>query len=293
MIEAHIFQDLFLSSVRLSVPLIFAAYGGMMSERSGIANIALESYLLFSAFAAAAATSLFASLWMGVLFGLLAAGLIGFLFAIVCVYGRGDQVVIGTAFNLLAVGSIPVLNKSLFGITGSTPALSMQLRFTEPLLFFALSIAMVAFLEFLFRKTRHGLRVTACGENPMALETQGVSYKKLRVRAVVEGSVIAGIGGIYLSLCQGSAYVREMSAGRGFIALAALILGGWRPLPTFLACLFFAFTDAVQIQLQGKAVAGYQIPNSLVQISPYVITLILLMFSSRKVLAPRAINRHL
>ncbi len=293
MIEAHFISDLLLSSVRLSVPLIFAAYGGMMSERSGVANIALESYLLFSAFAAAAATSLFASLWMGVLFGLLAAGLIGLLFAVICVYGRGDQVVIGTAFNLLAVGSIPVLNKALFGITGSTPALSMQLRFTDPLIFFGLSILIVVFLEFLFRKTRHGLRLTACGENPLALETQGVSYKNLRVRAVIEGSLIAGVGGIYLSLCQGSAYVREMSAGRGFIALAALILGGWKPLPTFLACLFFAATDAIQIQLQGKAIGGFQIPNSLVQISPYLITLLLLMFSSRKVLAPRAINQHL
>ncbi len=286
-------EDLLLSSVRLSVPLIFAAYGGMMSERSGVANIALESYLLFSAFAAAAATSLFASLWMGVLVGLLAAGFIGLIFAIVCVYGRGDQVVVGTAFNLLAVGSIPVLNKSLFGITGSTPALSMRLRFTNPLIFFALAILLVGFLEFLFRKTRHGLRVTACGENPMALETQGVSHKKLRVRAIIEGSIIAGVGGIYLSLCQGSAYVREMSAGRGFIALAALILGGWKPLPTFLACLFFAVTDAIQIQLQGKSLGGFEVPNSLVQISPYVITLILLMFSSRKVLAPRAINKNL
>ncbi len=290
--ELHSFQDLLLSSVRLSVPLIFAAYGGLMSERSGVANIALEAYLLFSAFAAAAATSIFASLWMGILFGLLAAGLIGFIFAIVCVYGRGDQVVIGTAFNLLAVGSIPVMNKSLFGITGSTPALSLQLRFTQPLLFFGFSILIMLSLEYLFRKTRHGLRVTACGENPLALETQGVSSRKLRIRAVVEGSLIAGCGGIYLSLCQGSAYVREMAAGRGFIALAALILGGWRPFPTLLACLFFALTDAIQIQLQGKTIGEYQIPNSLVQISPYLITLLLLIFSSRKVLAPRAINTN-
>ena len=293
MIEMHMIQDLLLSSIRLSVPLIFAAYGGLMSEKSGVANIALESYLLFSAFAAAAATSLFASLWMGVLFGLLAAGLVGLLFALICIYGRGDQVVIGTAFNLLAVGSIPVFNKALFGITGSTPALPMQLRFTEPLIFFGVAVLLVLAFEFLFRKTRHGLRVTACGENPMALETQGVSAKNLRLRAVIEGSLVAGIGGIYLSLCQGSAYVREMSAGRGFIALAALILGGWRPLPTFLACLFFAFTDAIQIQLQGKSIGDIQIPNSIVQISPYLITLLLLVFSSRKVLAPRAINRPL
>ncbi len=287
------FLDLMLSSVRLSVPLIFAAYGGMMSERSGVANIALEAYLLVSAFAAAAATSLFASLWIGVLFGLLAAALIGLLFALVCVYGRGDQVVIGTAFNLLAVGSIPVMTKALFSITGSTPALPLQLRFTQPLEFFLLAVAFALFLEFLFRQTRHGLRITAAGENPLALMTQGVAYKKLRVRAIVEGSMIAGLGGIYLSLCQGSAYVRDMAAGRGFIALAALILGAWRPLPTLLACLFFAVTDALQIQLQGKAIGGIQVPNSLVQISPYVITLLLLVFSSRKVQAPRAINRNI
>jgi ABC-type uncharacterized transport system permease subunit len=287
------FLDLMSSSVRLSVPLIFAAYGGLMSERSGVANIALESYLLVSAFAAAAATSIFASLWIGVLFGLLAAALIGLLFALVCVYGRGDQVVIGTAFNLLAVGSIPVMTKALFSITGSTPALPLHLRFTQPLEFFAIAIVFVLFLEFLFRKTRHGLRVTAAGENPLALITQGVAYKKLRVRAIVEGSIIAGLGGIYLSLCQGSAYVRDMAAGRGFIALAALILGAWRPIPTFLACLFFAVTDALQIQLQGKAIGGVQVPNSLVQISPYVITLLLLVFSSRKVQAPLAINRNI
>jgi len=284
--------DFILSVARLGVPLIFAAYGGMLSERSGVANIALEAYLLFSAFAAAAATSIFASLWMGVLFGLLAAALVGVLFAVVCVYGRGDQVVIGMAFNLLAAGSIPIFNKALFSITGSTPALPMQLRMTEPLIFFGLALVFVLFLEFLFRKTKHGLRITACGENPMALMTQGVSYKKLRLRAVVEGSLIAGLGGIYLSLCQGSGYARDMAAGRGFIALAALILGAWRPLPTFLACLFFAATDAVQIQLQGKAIAGVLIPNSLIQISPYVVTLILLVFSSRRVLAPQAINKQ-
>ncbi len=284
-------QDILWSTLRLAVPLIFAAYGGMLSERSGIANIALESYLLVSAFAAATVTYLSGSLALGVMAGLVAAGTTGFLFAIVCVYGRGDQIVVGTAFNLLAVGVLPVMNKALFNITGSTPALPVALRFSEPLWFFVLALLVTALFAALFRFTRHGIRITAAGENPQALVTQGVSFRKVRIRAVVEGSLIAGIGGIYLSLCQGSGYVREMSAGRGFIALAALIFGAWRPVPTLLACLFFALTDALQIQLQGVVWRGVEIPNQFVQIIPYAATILVLILYARKISAPAAINQ--
>ena len=147
-------------------------------------------------------------------------------------------------------------------------------------------------LQFLFRRTRHGLRIWAAGENPGALITQGVNHKLVRLRAVIEGSLIAGIGGIYLSLCQGSGYVREMAAGRGFIALAALIFGAWKPIPTVLACLFFAFTDAGQMLLQGQKIDGVVVPNQFVQIMPYVATLIVLVFFSRKISAPKAINQN-
>lgn len=280
-----------MSSIRLSIPLIFAALGGLMSERSGVANIALEAYLLFSAFAAAAATSLFANVYLGVIAAIIVSAIIGYIYAIVCVYGKGDQIVIGTAFNLLAAGIIPVLTKTFFGITGSTPSLEMSDRFTSPIYFFVIGICLVVVLDFVFRKTKHGLRIHASGENPHALLTQGVSFKKVRIWAIVEGSIIAGIGGIYLSVCQSSSYVRDMAAGRGFIALAALILGAWKPIPTFLACLFFSATDALQIQLQGQTLNGIQIPNSLIQVIPYLITLCILVFTKRAVLAPRAINK--
>lgn len=283
--------DIVLSTLRLAVPILFAAYGGMLSERSGIANIALEANLLFSAFAGAAVTALTGDVWVGALCGLMASAISGFFFAAICIWGRGDQIVIGTAFNLLAYGSIPVVTKALFGITGSTPALSAEQTFHNPYVFAALALAVLGAYEFLFRSTRHGIRILAAGENPAALITQGVSEKAVRVRAVVEGSLITGIGGVYLSLCQGSGYIREMSAGRGFIALAALIFGGWRPLPTLFACLFFALTDAVQIQLQGQQIAGHAVPNQFVQIIPYIATLFVLVAYARKIRAPAAINR--
>jgi simple sugar transport system permease protein len=286
-----VFGDILLSTLRLSVPLIFAAYGGMMSERSGVANIALESYLLISAFVGAAVTALVGNLWVGVACGLLAAGLTGLLFGVICIWGRGDQIVIGTAFNLLASGLIPVVTKAVFNVTGSTPALSAELRFQQPWLFFVVAILSMGALQFLFASTRHGLRVTAAGENPGALLTQGVSYNLVRLRAVIEGSLVAGVGGIYLSLCQGSGYIREMAAGRGFIALAALIFGAWKPVPTFLACLFFSFTDAIQMQLQGQKIGDITVPNQFVQIIPYAATLFVLIFYARRISAPAAINQ--
>lgn len=286
-------KELLVSAMRLSVPLIFAALGGLMSERSGVANIALEALLLFSAFASGAVTALTGDVFLGVAAGLAAAAVVGAIFGSICLWGRGDQVVVGTGMNLLAAGLIPVITKAMFDRTGSTPALSSELTFHQPVYFFVVAVVAFIALEFTFRRTRHGLRITAAGENPLALRTQGVSDRKVRLRAIVEGSVIAGIGGVYLSLCQGSGYIRDMSAGRGFIALAALIFGAWRPWSTFLACLFFAFTDAIQIQLQGQKIGSFVIPNQFVQIFPYVATLLVLVLASRKMAAPAAINRNL
>ena len=285
--------DLLLSTGRLVVPILFAAYGGLMSERSGISNIALESNLLFSAFAGAAIAYLTGNLWLGAAGGILVSGIVGALFAAVCIWGRGDQIVIGTGFNLLATGLIPVMCKAFYSMTGSTPALPQELTFSKPWVFLVLGFALLIALEFLFRKTRHGLRVTAAGENPIALVTQGVNYKLVRFRAVIEGSLLTGVGGIYLSLCQGNQYIREMSAGRGFIALAALIFGAWKPLPTLLACLFFAFTDALQMQMQGQAIGGYAVPNQFVQIVPYVATLFVLVVFARRISAPKAVNQDI
>lgn len=292
MTSASSLLDLLQSALRLSVPVIFAAFGGLLSERSGIANIALESELLFAAFCAAAVTAVTGNVWLGALAGVAASYAVGWLYGAVCVFGKGDQIVVGTAFNLLAIGLIPVMTKAFFGNTGSTPALSFEQTFHEPWAFFVLALIAMLMLEFIFRRTRYGMRISAAGENPMALLTQGVSYRWIRLRAVAEGAILTGVGGVYLSLCQGSGYIREMSAGRGFIALAALIFGGWRPWPTLLACLFFAFTDAIQIQLQGQKIGEVVVPNQFVQILPYVATLFVLVFYAGRMKAPAAINRQ-
>lgn len=287
------FVDILMSTLRLAIPILFAAYGGMLSERSGIANIALEAKLLFAAFAGAAVVTLTGNLYVGAIAGVATAAVVGGLFASVCIWGRGDQIIIGTAFNLLAIGLIPVMTKAVFNVTGSTPALPAEMTFDSSVGFFVMAAIVAGSCVFLFRSTRHGIRIVAAGENPASLATQGVNFRLVRLRAVIEGSAITGLGGVYLSLCQGSGYIREMSAGRGFIALAALIFGGWRPVPTFLACLFFAATDAIQIQLQGQKIGDVTVPNQFVQIVPYVATLVVLAFYSRKIIAPAAINRDL
>ncbi|MEQ1875147.1 MAG: ABC transporter permease [Bdellovibrionia bacterium] len=282
------FEDALTGTIRLAIPLLFAAYGGMLSERSGIANIGLEATLLFSAFAAASATHVTGNIPLGILAGLAGGAFTGLCFGSVCIWGRADQIVAGTAFNFLAAGLIPVLCRAFFNVTGSTPALAFDLRLTDPMTFGYFGLGLLVFYVFFFKKTRHGLRIIAAGDNPMALASQGVSYKAVRLRAVIEGSVICSIGGVYMSLCQGSGYIRNMSAGRGFIALAALIFGGWRPVPTALACLFFGFTDFLQMHLQGNR---FGIPNQFVQITPYVMTLLTLAVLSGRMKAPRAINQ--
>lgn len=284
-------SDLGMSALRLAIPIIFAAYGGMLSERSGVANIALEAYLLVSAFVAATVTLLTGNIFLGALSAVLATTLVGALFGFLCVWGRGDQIVIGMALNLLVAGIIPIFNKTIFDVSGSTPALALDLRITQPGYFLILAIVIAVGLHLVFQFTRHGLRITAAGNQPLSLSSQGVSVRWLRLRAIVQGSFIASLGGIYLSLCMASGYIRNMSAGRGFLALAALIFGSWKPIPTLLACLFFGLTDALQIQLQGVQWNGREIPNQFVQMVPFGATLLLLIFFSRRMQAPRAINR--
>lgn len=297
------FEEILLSTLRLSIPLILVAYSGLFSERGGTANIGLESQLIASAFTAAAFTSLFGSPFIGILGGLLGAVVASSLFAFFCIHGKGDDIVVGTAMNIFVIGLVPVLNKSMFGITGSTPSLEIEMRLTSPVSFGLLVLFVTVFIHFIFNKTVWGLRINAAGENPDALITQGISAVKTRYQSVIFGSLFAGCAGIYISICQSSGYVRNMSAGRGYMALAALILGGWKPLPTAGACLVFSLFDAIQMRLQGLTSADlsgtsltegvWTIPNQFIQILPYIMTLLGLAFFGARMKAPRAINRKL
>jgi len=284
--------ELALAGLRLAIPLIFAAYGGLFSERSGVANIALEAYLLAGAFGSAAVTALTHSTSLGIVAGILSSIAVGSVFAFVCIQGKADQIVAGTALNMLMTGLLPVFSRSLFGVSGATPSLSVDLRFDNWMIFAALSMIAAVCTIYIFKETVFGLRVSAAGENPSALTTNGVDVNRMRWRAILVGAAIAGLGGIYISMVQGSGFSRNMSAGRGYIALAAIILGRWRPLPVLFACIFFGYADSAQMLMQGVSIGGEPLPNQFVQILPYIATLVLLAGVGGKVQPPRAINRR-
>ncbi|WP_413583331.1 ABC transporter permease [Bdellovibrio sp. HCB288] len=282
---------LLLATLRLATPLIFASMGGMMSERSGVINVALESFMLVGAFTGSVVATSSSSAWLGWGAALIAGLIIGALYALFVIELNADQIVTGMAFNLLVMGAIPFATKILFDSTGSTPPLPVDDRFNyEPLL---LAFLLVAGLTFWLKKTRSGLWLLFAGENPEALMAAGVSVRKVRWSAVALSGAFAAWGGASLSLFLASAYSPMMSGGRGFMALAALIFGKWKPLPAFFACLLFAFADAIQIRLQGVHIGGIAIPVQFIQILPYIVTIVALagfMGASR---SPKALGREL
>lgn len=286
-----IFSTLLFATMRLATPLVFAAMGGMMSERSGVVNIALESFMLLGAFTGAVAAHYTAHAWIGWSAAFIAGLFIAALYAVFVIELRADQIVTGMAFNLLIMGVIPFLTKILFNSTGSTPALPLESRFSfEPLI---IAFILVMALTWWLYKTRSGLWLLFAGEHPEALMASGVSVKKVRWAAVTLSGGFAAWGGASLSLYLASSYSPLMTGGRGFMALAALIFGKWRPFPTFMACLLFAFADAVQIRLQGVQVAGVEIPVQFVQILPYIVTIIALAGFIGASTPPKALGKEL
>lgn len=279
-----------LATLRLATPLIFASMGGLMSERSGVVNVALEGFMLIGAFAGAVVGYNYDSAWAGWGAALIAGLAIGALYAFFVIELKADQIITGMAFNLLVMGLIPFITKILYSSTGSTPALLVEDRFTfEPLL---LAIALVAGISFWLYRTRSGLWVLFAGEHPEALTASGVSVRKVRWAAVTLSGGFAAFGGASLSLFLASSYSPMMTGGRGFMALAALIFGKWKPVPALAACILFALADAVQIRLQGVQVGGIEIPVQFVQILPYIVTIIALAGFIGKSRAPKALGHQ-
>ena len=272
------------STIRLATPLILAALGGMFSERSGVINIALEGKMLAGAFTAAAVTYAAdaklgmgnASPWIGLLAAIVAGLFIAAIYAVACIRFKADQVVSGAAINILMFGMPGFLSGAFFLSSGSTPQLPKE--HLIPLTPIFIAFAMVAVSWYVMYRTPFGLRLRSVGEKPEAADAAGVSVNQIRYSGVLIAGVLAGIGGAYLSIGQSSLFTRNMTAGRGFIALAALIFGKWRPVQTMLACLLFGFTEAISIQMQGavKLPSGEDIPVQFIQMVPYVLTIIVL-----------------
>jgi len=279
------------STIRLATPLILAALGGLFSERSGVINIALEGMMLAGAFTAASVTWATGSPWLGLIAGAGAGLAIALIHAVACVRYKADQVVTGTAINILMIGVPGFLSGAFFLSSGSTPQIPKdQLIPWTPIV---LAFAAVPATWYSLYRTPFGLRLRSVGENPEAADAAGISIDRVRYAGVLTSGVLAGIGGAYLSIGQSSLFTRNMTSGRGFIALAALIFGKWRPLQTMLACLFFGFTEAVTIQMQGvvKLPSGDDIPVQFIQMVPYVLTIIVLAGFIGHSRPPRALGR--
>jgi simple sugar transport system permease protein len=262
--------QLLASTLRVSTPLIFAALGGMFAERSGVINIALEGMMLVGSFGAAVGTLAGHSPWFGAACGVAAGLVLAAVYGLFVIRLRANQIVAGTAINMLAMGLTPFLCKILYDVTGSTPAIPIGERFHSAPLYLSWVLVVVCFL---WRKhTPTGLWVSFAGEHPEALDTAGVRVNLVRWIAVLVSGALAGMGGATLSIFLSSSFSRNMTAGRGFMALAALIFGKWKPVPTAVACLLFGFSDAVQIRLQGVG----SIPVQFIQILPYLVTILVL-----------------
>jgi len=264
------------STVRLSTPLILAALGGMFSERSGVINIALEGMMLSGAFTAAAVTYAVGSPIVGLIAGMGAGLVIASLHALACIRFKADQVVTGAAINILMIGMPAFLSGAFFLSSGATPQIPKE--HLIPWTPIVIAFALVPLSWYVLYRTPFGLRLRSVGENPEAADAAGVSVAGMRYAGVLLSGMLAGIGGAYLSIGQSSLFTRNMTSGRGFIALAALIFGKWRPVQTMLACLLFGFTEAVSIQMQGvvKLPSGEDIPVQFIQMVPYLLTIIVL-----------------
>lgn len=273
--------SLIFSAIRLATPLIFAALGGMFSERSGIINIALEGLMLAGAFTAAVATLELNNPYLGMLCGMIAGAALAFVYAVAVIKFEANQVVAGTAINFLMLGLPQLISGAIYDSSGSTPQIAKEFLLLE--FFNRISIASIlAFLLvplcwYVMFKTPFGLRIRAVGENPAAADAAGINVLRIRYTGVILSGILAAAGGAYLSIGQSSLFTRGMTAGRGFIALAALILAKWKPVPVLFACLFFGFMEALTIPLGNiKLASGDPLPVQFVQIIPYVLTIIVL-----------------
>jgi general nucleoside transport system permease protein len=305
------------STLRVSTPLILCALAGLLSERSGVVDIGLEGKMLLSAFAAGAVGAAYGSTTLALLAAMGVAVGLSWLHGLACVSHSGDQVVSGVAINIIAAGLSVVLGIAWFAQGGQTPPVSNEVRISPlfPSMVDALhsipwvgslvgqgllghnalvylAFALVPLVWILLFRTRFGLRLRAVGENPLMVDAAGVSVIRLRYAALTLNGVLCGLAGSYLVLAQSANFSPNMTAGRGFMALAALIFGRWHPVGALWACLLFGFLDAAAIRMQGIAlpVIG-EVPVQFIQALPYVMTVVLLAGFIGKAIAPQALGK--
>ncbi len=302
---ASIFNtNLLVAAIRLSTPITLAAIGATVCERSGIVNIAMEGIMIIGAFFAAIVALFTGNPWLGLIAGVVAGGIFSLLHAVATITFHLDHVVSGAVMNILSFGIVRYLMVMIFGHPGTTDTIPVGLQsyqYAIPLLskipvlgpvFFNqtpivyMSFVLIIVTLVFLKKTKTGLHLRAAGEHPLALETIGVSVYKMRYLGVLISGLLSGLAGAYLSIENGVSFSEGMSNGRGFIALAAMISGGWTAIGSFVASLFFGFADALQVRLQvGKVL---NIPAELFIIFPYVATVLAVAGLVKKSRPPKA-----
>jgi general nucleoside transport system permease protein len=276
--------------IRISIPYLFAASGGVVAERAGIVSLTLEGFMLSGAFAAVLGANYSGSPWVGVLTGMLGGLIFALIHAIATIRYRADQVVVGVAINLMAIGVTRFFLKLFFGSSSNSPRVTgfggniKAAGFDNPLLWLGLIVAPV--MAFVIYRTAFGLRVRAAGEHPDAAESVGVSVKRVRYAAVAISGILAGLGGVYLALDQHQ-FTDQMTAGRGFIAISAVIFGRWDPIRAAAACLLFAAAETLQIQLQGS----HAIASQFIEMIPYALTIVALAGVVGRAVPPKALGK--
>lgn len=282
--------DFITQTLRISIPYLFAASGGVIAERAGIISLTLEGFMLTGAFSATLGAHYSGNPWIGVLCGILGGLLFGLIHAVATIRFRADQVVAGIAINLLAVGSTRFFLKLFFDSSSNSPRIAGISSsgalggFENPLVWIGL-LAAPAVAFFIYR-TAFGLRIRAVGEHPAAAESLGISVPRVRYVAVALSGILAGLGGVYLALDQHQ-FTDQMTAGRGFIAISAVIFGRWHPIRAGLACLLFAAAETLQIQLQGS----HAIASQFIEMIPYVLTIIALAGVVGRAVPPAALGK--
>jgi ABC-type uncharacterized transport system permease subunit len=310
--DVFVWSTLIAATLRYATPLTFAAIGGMFSERSGVVNIGLEGMMLMGAFFGAWGADKTGSWLGGLAIGMAAGGALAFVHAIFCIHLRADQIVIGTAVNFLALGITGYLYNDIYGNSGTPndlPAVpDVNIGFLDRipphglgnfldgafgslnlLIWLALALLPVAYVVMF--KTAIGLRVRSVGEHPRAADTVGISVYGTRYAAVTLSGMLAAMGGVFLSLGFVNSFTENMTAGRGFIALAALIFGGWRPFGAFAACVLFGFSSALAQRLPDLSASESAAWPVLFQTLPYVLTLIAVAGIIGRSIPPAAVGR--
>lgn len=295
--------ELLQATVRFSTPVLFAALGETISERAGVINIGMEGLMLSGAFVGFAGAALFGTPWMGLAFAMLAGALIALLFAYTTVTLRADQVVVGAALNIFCLGFTGFLYRRLFTDSGLSDVVKTfsnigipvlkdvpvigAILFNQNILVYT-SLLLVPLIWILFYKTSTGLAIISTGEHPKAADSLGINVIVLRYVAILISGVLAGVGGAFLSIAHSNTFIENMTAGRGFIALAIVILGKWNPLGVLAAAMLFGGANALQLRIQAS---GNAIPYDLVLMIPYVLTVIaVVMVSKNRVGAPTALG---